>query len=479
MAYANIDSTPDIHRDPTPKQRAIMSLATPAQDNERAILSVTQLNRQARQLLETHLSLLWIEGEVSNFSCPSSGHWYFTLKDAGAQVRCAMFKNRNNRVRNTPQQGSQVLVRARVSLYEGRGDYQLIVEHMEDAGVGALQRAYEDLKYRLHMEGLFEHNIKQALPMPPRHLGVITSPTGAAVRDILHVLARRYPSLPVSIFPVPVQGADAAPQIVKALATANRLSEAHSPHACDLLIVSRGGGSLEDLWPFNEESVARAIFASRIPVISAVGHEVDLTIADYVADMRAPTPSAAAEIATPDGEALVQQFAGFEVLLKQALARKLRHSRERLEHLRARLQHPGDKLQAQAQQLDNLDIRLNRAMQNQLQQQQARLSNITTRQQALHPQQRLQQLGEKLMQLQARAQRQIQQTLTNKRHDFEQQAALLNSVSPLNTLQRGYSITRNEQGAVIHKATQLQPGDKLTTRLLEGEVVSKVASIKA
>jgi len=447
-------------------------------EDGRAVLSVTQLNRQARQLLETHLSLLWIEGEISNFSCPSSGHWYFTLKDAGAQVRSAMFKNRNNRVRNVPQQGSQVLVRARVSLYEGRGDYQLIIEHMEDAGVGALQRAYEDLKHRLHMEGLFEHDIKQTLPMPPKHLGVITSPTGAAIRDILHVLERRYPSLPVSIFPVAVQGVDAAPQIVKALETANRLSATHSPHACDLLIVGRGGGSLEDLWPFNEESVARAIFASRIPVISAVGHEVDLTIADYVADMRAPTPSAAAEIATPDGEALAQQFSGFERLLKQALARKLQRSRERLGHLRARLQHPGDKLQAQAQRLDNLEIRLQRAMKSQLQQQQTRLQNIKTRQQTLHPQQRLGQLRERLEQLQNRAQRQIQQQLATKRQRFEQQAALLNSVSPLNTLQRGYSITRGEQGEVIHRASSVKLGDALTTHLLEGEVVSKVESIK-
>jgi len=445
---------------------------TPPADNDRTVLSVSQLNRQARQLLETHLSLLWIEGEISNFSCPSSGHWYFTLKDAGAQVRCAMFKNRNSRVRNTPQQGSQVLVRARVSLYEGRGDYQLIIEHMEDAGVGALQRAYEDLKHRLHMEGLYEHDIKQTLPMPPKHLGVITSPTGAAIRDILHVLERRYPSLPVSIFPVAVQGADAAPQIVKALATANRLTD------CDLLIVGRGGGSLEDLWPFNEESVARAIFASRIPVISAVGHEVDLTIADYVADMRAPTPSAAAEIATPDGEALEQQFTGFELLLKQALARQLKSSRERLEHLHARLQHPGDKLQAQAQQLDNLEIRLLSAMKNQLQQHQARLTNIRTRQQALHPQQRLEQLREKLSQLQGRAQRQMQQRLASKRQSFEQQAALLNSVSPLNTLQRGYSITRDTHGNVIHKAATLKPGDTLSTRLLDGEVISQVESVK-
>lgn len=449
-----------------------MSLPS-ATDNSRTVLSVTQLNRQARQLLETHMSLLWIEGEISNFSCPTSGHWYFTLKDTGAQVRCAMFKNRNSRVRNTPQQGSQVLVRARVSLYEGRGDYQLIAEHMEDAGVGALQRAYEDLKHRLHMEGLFEHNLKQTLPMPPKHIGVITSPTGAAIRDILNVLARRYPTLPVSVFPVAVQGATAAPQIVKALNTANRLSN------CDLLIVGRGGGSLEDLWPFNEESVARAIFSSRIPVISAVGHEVDLTIADYVADMRAPTPSAAAEIATPDGEALEQQFIGFEQLLKQALTRKLETSREKLNHLKARLQHPGDKLQAQAQQLDSLEIRLTHAVERTLEQQSARLQNLNSRQKTLHPEQQLQRLQDRIEQLKDRATRQITQALGSQRQRFEQQAALLNSVSPLNTLQRGYSITRNKQDQVVRKTNTLKPGDTLITRLLDGEVISQVESVKS
>jgi exodeoxyribonuclease VII large subunit len=435
---------------------------------EKRILSVSQLNRTAKQLLETHLAIIWVEGEISNFSRPSSGHWYFTLKDSGAQVRCAMFRNRNMRVRTPPKQGDQVLLRARVSIYEGRGDYQLIAEHMEDAGVGALQRAYEELKQRLHTEGLFEASLKHELPSPPRHLGVITSPTGAAIHDILHVLERRYPSLPVSIFPVAVQGADAAPQIVKALDTANRLSD------CDLLIVGRGGGSLEDLWPFNEETVARAIANSRIPIISAVGHEVDVTIADFVADLRAPTPSAAAEVATPDGEGLMRQFAGYESFLEQLLERQLSSKAERLKHLRARLQHPGDKLQNQNQQLDHLEIRLTRAIKNKLQSAKSQFEQLELRSKPLNPQTQIQQQKQRLGLLSQQAKRLILEGLNQNRQKLEQQAALLHSVSPLSTLQRGYSITNNKAGNVIHSSNQVKPGDELTTKLADGVITSLV-----
>lgn len=439
-----------------------------AQTPNREILSVSQLNRRARQLLETHLPLLWIEGEISNFARPSSGHWYFTLKDANAQVKCAMFRNRNQRVRNVPQQGQKVLVRGRVSLYEGRGDYQLIVEHLEDSGVGALQQAFEALKYQLHQEGLFDPAYKKPLPSLAKHIGVITSPTGAAVRDILQVLRRRFPGIPVSIFPVAVQGAEAAPQIVQALHNANQLSN------CDLLIVGRGGGSLEDLWPFNEESVARAIFASHIPVISAVGHEVDITIADYVADLRAPTPSAAAELSTPDGNDMLQQFAGYEVLLEEAMERRLVRHRERLAALSSRLQHPGQKLQAQAQHLDNLEIRLQRVIHAQLQQHNHRLQHAQTRLSNGAPALRIQQTQERLHLLQQRMQQGMQQQLRDGRQKLAKAAALLDSVNPLSILQRGYSVTRTESGEVIQSANRLSPGDRLLTRLAEGEVTSVV-----
>lgn len=262
--------------------------------DERRIHSVTDLNRAARLLLESGLTSLWVEGELSNFARPSSGHWYFSLKDAQAQVRCAMFRQRNQLVGFVPREGVQVLVRARVTLYEPRGDYQLQVEHLEEAGLGALQRAFDELKKRLAAEGLFAAEGKRPLPYAPQRIGVITSPTGAALRDILHILARRFPAAEVIVYPVPVQGEAAPAAIVRALQLANLRAE------CQVLIIARGGGSLEDLRAFNDERVARAIAASELPIVSGVGHETDFTIADFAADARAPTPSGAAQLVSPD-----------------------------------------------------------------------------------------------------------------------------------------------------------------------------------
>jgi len=437
----------------------------------RDILSVSQLNRRAKQLLETHLPLLWVEGELSNVSQPSSGHWYFTLKDAQAQVRCAMFRNRNQLVRFTPQQGQQVLVRARVSLYEGRGDYQLIAEHMEESGAGALQRAFDELKLKLSAEGLFEQTYKQPLPSLPNHIAVITSPTGAAVRDILAVLKRRFPAIPVTVIPVAVQGKEAAPQIVKAIEQANRSG------LFDVLVVGRGGGSLEDLWPFNEEQVARAIFASDLPIVSAVGHEVDFTIADFVADLRAPTPSAAAELLVPDVNEWLQTFAGYEVLLEQAMGRKLRASRQQLHWLTARLRHPGEALQQQAQRLDSLELRLVRAVDHQLLAKHTQLNSLMLRQRPLQPQQRLKQLNQQVAML-------SDQLLKNTRRQLQQQqqrlgaaVRVLQTVSPLSTLERGYSITTNTQQQVITRSTQTTPGELINTRLAQGELVCRVEKV--
>lgn len=463
--YAGDNAT--LSSQPSQCHNSAMNETTPYQ-LQRDIISVSQLNRRARQLLETHLSLLWVEGEISNFARPSSGHWYFTLKDASAQVKCAMFRNRNQQVRTLPQAGQQVLVRARVSLYEGRGDYQLIVEHMEEAGFGALQRAFEELKNKLLQEGLFDAACKQPLPYLPKHIGIITSPTGAAVRDILHVLKRRFASIPVSVFPVAVQGEAASGQIVNALELANRLSN------CDLLIVARGGGSLEDLMPFNQESVARAIFASNIPVISAVGHEVDTTIADFVADVRAPTPSAAAEICTPDGEEMRQQFISYELLLKNTLLRTIENARQRLAGINARLQHPGQKLQAQAQHLDNLEIRLRRVMQSLLQSQGIRLQNIVSRLSRTNPKTTLRQHREQLVNINQRLHQAVHQQLRAKREAIGKQAALLDSVSPLNVLQRGYSVTRTKQGQVIRAPEDVKTGDQLVSTVAQGKIFSTV-----
>src|ERR1700722_13216745 len=297
---------------------------------ERDIYSVSRLNREVRVLLERGFGSLWLEAEISNFAKPSSGHWYFSLKDATAQVRCAMFRQRNMLCAFTARDGQKVLVRARIGLYEPRGEYQLIVDHMEDAGLGALKRQFEELSAKLKQEGLFDAERKRSLPSLPRRIGIITSPTGAAVRDILHVLARRFPAAAVLIYPVPVQGAKAAAEIIAALEVSGRRAE------CDVLILARGGGSLEDLWAFNEERLGRAIVASPTPVITGIGHEIDFTIADFAADVRAPTPSAAAELVVPDAQEWLDAFAQFAARLQRCMRRRIEERRERLKWLTGR-----------------------------------------------------------------------------------------------------------------------------------------------
>ncbi|MFA6037855.1 MAG: exodeoxyribonuclease VII large subunit, partial [Legionellales bacterium] len=333
------------------------------------IHTVSSLNQSARLLLEEGLGTVWVEGEISNFVRASSGHIYFSLKDANAQVKCAYFKGRKNQQNNWAQ-GMQVLACARVSLYEPRGDYQLIVEYVEEAGLGALQKAFEVLKAKLQAEGLFASEHKKSLPAYPKCLGVITSPTGAAVKDILHVLERRYPILPVIIYPTLVQGTSAAAQITKAIKLANQQQR------CDVLIVARGGGSLEDLWPFNEEIVAKAIFESKIPIISGVGHEIDFTIADFVADVRAPTPSAAAELASPDGEALLGYLEQMESRLTQRMLHRIAFIQQRLLGLTQRLRHPRERLQFFAQKLDEQSHRLAQAWHKLITRRQHRLALI-------------------------------------------------------------------------------------------------------
>ncbi|MES2825940.1 MAG: exodeoxyribonuclease VII large subunit [Pseudomonadota bacterium] len=444
---------------------------------ERDIITVSQLNRRARQLLETHMPLLWVEGELSNVSVPSSGHWYFTLKDNDAQVRCAMFRNRNMAVRFKPQQGQHVLLRARVSLYEGRGDYQLIAEHMEEAGAGALQRAFEELKAKLASEGLFDEHHKKPLPTLPKHIAVITSPTGAAIHDILNVLARRFPSIPVTIIPIAVQGKESASQIVKAIELANR-ARLSNEKLFDVIVLTRGGGSLEDLWSFNEEIVARAIYASELPIVSAVGHEIDFSIADFVADMRAPTPSAAAELITPDGEEWLDKFIGLEILLEEAIARKLQHLQQKLHWLRSRLRHPKQKLEQQAQRLDSLELRLKNTTQKIFTAYRNRLDNLIIRQKPLHPELRLQQLKLRLQQAEQDLHKAQQFTLAQKQQKFNAAVRMLNTLSPLKTLDRGYAIVTPLGSQIpVFSTSQINIGDELNTRVAEGELICRVETI--
>jgi exodeoxyribonuclease VII large subunit len=440
-------------------------------DNSPVTLSVSQLNRQVRLLLESHFDFVWIEGELSNFTRPGSGHWYFSLKDDTAQVRCAMFRNRNQRVRFNPQNGQQVRVRARISLYEGRGEFQLIVEFIEEAGSGALHRAYEELKAKLLAEGLFAPERKRALPAFPRRIGIVSSPTGAALRDVLTVFRRRFPAIELLLFPVPVQGAEAPPAIERAIRLAAGVED------LDALVITRGGGSAEDLWAFNDEAVARAIAASPIPVVSAIGHEIDFTIADFVADQRAPTPSAAAELLSPDQLEVLREVKSLEYTLARDLRKRLHACGERLRALRRQLRHPGERLREQSQRLDDRELRLRRAMQLSLRQLEHRLAVASTRLRGQAPLSRLAALRQKLENLGQRSLKATRRSLQTRGHELSGVSGRLHSLSPLATLERGYAIVSDGTGKLVVSAAAVKPGEELETRLADGRIRSKVLNV--
>jgi exodeoxyribonuclease VII large subunit len=444
--------------------------AAPAAD----VFTVSRLNREARVLLERGLGSLWIEGEVSNLSRPGSGHWYFSLKDETAQVRCAMFRQRNLLVRFPVRDGMHVLARGRVSLYEPRGEFQLVVEHLEEAGEGLLRRRFEELKQRLAAEGLFDVRHKQPLPRLPRRIGVVTSPTGAAIRDILHVLARRFPAVPVLVYPVAVQGAAAPGEIAQAIALAARRRD------CDVLIVARGGGSLEDLWAFNEETVARAIFTCPIPVVSGVGHEVDVSIADLVADERAPTPSAAAERVVPDrGEWLRAVTTGAR-RLALAMGRRLADRRQALQLCEQRLAraHPGVALQRHSQRLDELGGRLRLALRARLRQQRSRYEAAQGLLLRASPALRLAALRLRLASLRGRLAVVGRDGVAGRRQRLGLAARTLQAVSPLATLDRGYAIVTGPDGHVGQEASSLRSGDRIDARLARGSLSAQVVEVR-
>jgi len=437
-------------------------------------LSISQLNRQSRELLEGHLGQVWVEGEISNFLRAASGHCYFSLKDSKAQIRCALFKGRSRYLSCRPKNGIQVLARGKISLYEPRGDYQFIVEQLEEVGSGLLQRKFEALKTALQAEGLFAAEKKQVIPRFPTRLGVITSSKGAALHDVLHVLKRRYPSLPVIIYPCAVQGKTAATEIVTALQLAQQRAE------CDLLLLVRGGGSLEDLWPFNEEIVAEALFACSLPIISGIGHEIDFTISDFVADLRAPTPSAAAELATPDQQELQQQLQHRQQRLLQLITQKQSEAKNRLTHLQQRLQlrHPKQQIQRQTQQLDQLATRLIRGVKQHLQQQQGHLFQLSERLSSHSPHKKLQQQRQALGQLQQRLHKAQTKQLQQQRLKLSALGRTLHAVSPLATLGRGYSVTRSlESKNIVHDSATLSIGEQIETQFAQGKVVSRVENL--
>jgi exodeoxyribonuclease VII large subunit len=440
----------------------------------REVFTISRLNREARALLERGLGSVWLEGEISNLSRPSSGHWYFSLKDESAQVRCAMFRQRNLLVRFPVRDGTQVLARGRVSLYEARGEFQVVVEHLEEAGEGILRRRFEQLKQKLATEGLFDSRHKQPLPRLPRRIGVVTSPTGAAIRDILHILRRRFPAIPVLVYPVAVQG-EAAPREIEA---ALRLAAARRD--CDVLIVARGGGSLEDLWAFNDEAVARALFACPIPVVSGVGHEVDFTIADFVADERAPTPSGAAERVVPDRAEWLRTLEAGQRRLTLAVRRRIADQRTALllrEQRLARV-HPGAVLRQHAQRLDDLEGRLRIAARAHLERGSRRFAGAQALLQRASPALRLQALALRLDAARRRLGNAVRGQVGERRQRFELAARALHAVSPLATLDRGYSIVMDAQGRVLQDAASLHPGERVTARLARGRFIAEVLSVE-
>lgn len=418
---------------------------------QKEILTVSQLNKSTQSLLETSFSRVWVEGEISNLARPGSGHLYFTLKDAQAQVRCALFRFKKTALSFEPENGLLVHVLAKVSIYPDRGDYQLIVETLEPAGEGHLRLLYEQLVKKLEKEGLFQEQFKKPLPTFPTHIGVITSPTGAAIRDILSVLKRRFPNIPVTIYPSKVQGSDAAPELIRALALAEQHADSNSNSNSDsdgalastlgsgpdVLILARGGGSLEDLWPFNEEAVARAIFACKIPIISGVGHEIDFTIADFVADKRAPTPSAAAELVTPNRAELLQQLYSIEQYLCKKMIQIIQNFALKIDWLQKRVRHPGQIIQTQLQQLASLYNRLLLANAN---------------------------------------------YFKNKNMAFKSLTRALETMSPLSTLNRGYSIVThadasandNLKDKIIRSRQDVKKGNKVNVRVSDGDILCVV-----
>ena len=440
----------------------------------REVYSVSRLNREVRTLLERALRVVWVEGELSNFSQPASGHWYFSLKDRDAQLRCAMFRMKNVLVGFTPREGAQLLVRGRISVYEARGEYQLIVEHLEEAGLGALKRNFERLKAKLAAEGLFALERKRSLPRFPRRVGVITSPTGAALHDILKILARRYPPAAVLVYPTAVQGAAAVPALVAALTTASARRE------CDVLILARGGGSLEDLWAFNDERVARAIHACALPVVTGVGHEIDFSIADFVADARAPTPSAAAELVVPDRLACLEAIARAAQRLSGGVRRELRVGSTRLEAARRRLSlvHPGVRLQQRMQRLDDLMRRLAAAARAGLHQDARRLAHSHARLLGRSPLRLLSEQRAAHQALQARLDRAVSEQLSRAAHRLALAQRALDAVSPLATLTRGFAIVTRADGTLLTDAAAVGDGDDIEARLARGTLVARVTGRK-
>ncbi len=441
-----------------------------SRDDTPDVLTPSQLNTLARDLLEGAFPLVWVEGELGNLSRPSSGHLYFTLKDARAQVRCAMFRPKSSWLKFVPREGLKVLARGRLTLYEARGDYQLVLDHMEEAGEGALRRAYEELRARLQAEGLFDTARKRALPAYPRRIGVITSPSGAAVRDVLSVIGRRFPMVEVDVLPVPVQGEAAPPQILA------MLQQAAASGRYDVLLLTRGGGSLEDLWAFNDERLTRAVASSPVPVVAAIGHETDFSLVEFAADLRAPTPSAAAELLVPDRDDLARRVAAIHSRQQRQSLQRLRQAMQRTDRaaLRLNAQRPQARLDALLRRQQEALHRMLLAWRQRLAREQARVRHAETALRSTHPQRRIQRLRERLALLAPRPRATIARRLTNESLRLRGLARSLEAVSPLATVARGYAILQTPDRRIVRSVLDVGPGDRLEAKLADGMLKVRV-----
>lgn len=439
---------------------------------EKTILTVTRLTALLRGVLEENFEQVWVQGEVSNLSFPSSGHLYFTLKDSGAQLRCVMFKGAAKNLKFRPEDGIALIARGRISVYDQRGEYQLICEYLEPAGVGALQLAFMQLKERLAREGIFDASHKRPLPTFPRRVGVVTSPTGAAIHDILNVLKRRFASVEILLYPVRVQGEGAAVEIARAIDDMNRLGLA------EVLIVGRGGGSLEDLWAFNEEVVTRAVHRSRIPVISAVGHETDWTICDFAADLRAPTPSAAAELVIASSVELRGRLEALDHRLRLAIETRCAGMASRIDALRRSLHDPGTMLGHLAQRVDDLAARLERALQTSVARNRGQFDRLQAGLLHVNPGRAVEDLHQRLNLLSMQCERLMTDKFEGIRHVFARAAARLEVLSPLKTLSRGYAIATTTTGTVVTDTSQLATGDRVKLQLHHGKAICRVEELE-
>jgi len=446
-------------------------------DKEVIKYTVSELNRLSRQTLEAKFPLIWVEGEISNFSMPASGHWYFKMKDKTATISCAMFKNQNSRSSFKPQNGIKVFARCKITIYEVSGNYQLIIEQIESAGIGALQRKFEELKKQLFDEGIFDDKHKLPIPKYPKKIGIITSPTGAAIQDILSILKRRYPIASVLVYPSIVQGntldgTSAAKELTERIIFANKENN------CDVLILARGGGSIEDLWAFNDETLTRSIHNSNIPIISAVGHEVDYTICDFVSDCRAPTPSAAAEIVSPDINSIIQRLNEKELQLNHLILGFLQACYQKIDNLFIRIRNPNDYLFHVKTQIEGLQNRIYKNITSKIKIDKETLTHIDKNLQRNHPSEYLCNLSDRLCLLEKKLNNEIIKLLITKQEKWENSLRLLEAVSPLNTIKRGYAIVLNKDKKIIKRTSDIKINDRIFTMLGDGGVFSNIEEIQ-